>query len=129
MSNSGNLVSNVEWSAGSANARAGANSALHIPQADDHQEARLQGLSELYNVLTDPQLQYNVLLELMRCAPMSRPGGVTVLCDIICLKVHFIRCCLEHASAALPPPRRVLISSRGRKLSARRASTVSAVWS
>ena len=35
-------------------------------QADDHQEARLQGLSELYNVLPDPQLQYNVLLELLQ---------------------------------------------------------------
>jgi translation initiation factor 3 subunit M len=32
----------------------------------DHAEARLQGLSELYNVLSDPQLQYNVLLELLR---------------------------------------------------------------
>lgn len=39
---------------------------FHAKQADDHQEARLQGLSELYNVLPDPQLQYNVLLELMR---------------------------------------------------------------
>jgi hypothetical protein len=35
-------------------------------QADSRQEARLQGLSELYNVLPDPQLQYNVLLELLR---------------------------------------------------------------
>lgn len=35
-------------------------------QAADHQEARLQGLSELYNVLPDPQLQYNVLLELLQ---------------------------------------------------------------
>ena len=35
-------------------------------QADSRQEARLQGLSELYNVLPDPQLQYNVLLELLQ---------------------------------------------------------------
>ena len=35
-------------------------------QADSRQEARLQGLSELYNVLENPQLQYNVLLELLQ---------------------------------------------------------------
>lgn len=37
-----------------------------MKQADSRQEARLQGLSELYNVLPDPQLQYNVLLELLQ---------------------------------------------------------------
>jgi translation initiation factor 3 subunit M len=35
-------------------------------KADSRPEARLQGLSELYNVLPDPQLQYNVLLELLQ---------------------------------------------------------------
>lgn len=54
-------------------------------QVDAQQEARLQGLGQLFNVVTDSTLQYHVLLELLKfSAPAHLPFTTALPLNLIC---------------------------------------------